>query len=139
MDFRRADRTIVIRLDEGEEIVSSLRSFCAKEKVGSASVSGIGACRKAEIAHYDTGRKEYRKKTYEGMMEIVSLAGNISSKDGGPFPHLHISLGLPDFSLVGGHLVESVVNPTCEITLFALPLDMERKQDGKSALALLKF
>jgi uncharacterized protein len=132
-------KRIVLRLDQGDEVVASLKGVCAKEGVSSAAVMGIGACRRAEIAHYDTKAKRYHGKAFEGMLEILSLSGNIALKEGSPFPHLHISLGLPDFSVVGGHLVSCEVNPTCEMVIFPIAAGMERRPDAKSGLALLDF
>lgn len=42
-------------------------------------------------------------------MEILSLKGNISIKDGEPFLHLHIVLSKEDFTCIGGHLYEAEV------------------------------
>jgi predicted DNA-binding protein with PD1-like motif len=132
------DGRIVVRLNPGDEVLPSLKAICEKEGVESATVIGIGACRKAEIAHYDTKRKAYHNKIFKGMLELVSLSGNISMKDGAPFLHLHASIGLPDFSLVGGHLVDCEVNPTCEIVIMPLALRIAREQDERSGLAILK-
>lgn len=145
MEYRRAADApgahgrIIVRLDKGDEVVSCLRSVCAKENISSALVNGIGACRRAEIAHYDTKEKRYHNKTFEGMLEIVSLSGNIVMKDGAPFPHIHISLGLTDFTAAGGHLVSCEINPTCEIAISPLPIRIDRKMDMDSGLALQRF
>jgi len=139
MEYRRIDSgTFVIRLDQGDEIIGSLKSICRKEKVESALVSGLGACRKAEIAHYDTKEKRYHNKKFEGMIEIVSLTGNMASLKGEPIAHLHAALGLADFSVVGGHVVSMEVNPTCEIAITPLHTKIERSFDEKSGLNLLR-
>jgi predicted DNA-binding protein with PD1-like motif len=142
MDYRRADtpdKRLAIRLDKWEEIVASLTEICRKEGVDSALISGIGACNGAEIAHYDTEGRKYRNKTYRGMLEIVSLSGNITMKDNAPFPHLHISLGLEDFSCVGGHLVSCWVDPVCEIALIPLKIPIRREFDERTGLSLQRF
>jgi predicted DNA-binding protein with PD1-like motif len=139
MEFAKKGDAVAIRLDEGEEIASSLLSLCKNERILSATFCGIGACRKAEISHYDTASKKYHNKRLEGKLEIVSLCGNIAMSEGEPAVHAHIALGLDDFSLQGGHLVSAEVNPTCEISLIVRSIRIERKPDAKSGLRLQSF
>ncbi|MFZ5500393.1 MAG: PPC domain-containing DNA-binding protein, partial [Candidatus Micrarchaeota archaeon] len=121
MDYRRApDKRLNIRLDAGDELVASLKGICAKEGITNAVFFGIGACRKADIGHYDTAKKSYHNKTLEGMMEIVSLTGNVSISEDAPLVHAHIALGLADFSVQGGHANRVEIDPTCEIVLMPL-------------------
>jgi predicted DNA-binding protein with PD1-like motif len=137
--MRRSGEMISLRLDKGEDILSSLAKVCEEAKVRSALVSGIGACRLAEVSHYDTAEKRYHGKTYEGMLEVLSLSGNITSDDGKPLPHLHIILGLKDFSAVGGHLGRSEVDPTCEIKILMCGTPIIRKKDEGTGLKLQSF
>jgi hypothetical protein len=139
MDYRRSRERIVLRLDEGDEIIASLKSVCRKENVESAFVNGIGAARKAEIAHFDTKEKKYNSKKFEGMLEIVSLSGNIALLEGGPIPHLHIAISMHDFSTVSGHLMSAEIHPTCEIVIVPYNIRIERKFDGKTGLNLQSF
>jgi predicted DNA-binding protein with PD1-like motif len=140
MDYRRRSDFLVLRLDEGDEIVDSLKKICKKEKIRSAFVSGIGACKSAEIGHYNTKEKKYKTKKLEaGLFEIISLSGNVTIFDGEPMVHLHISLGLGDFSVVGGHLMSAEINPTCEIILLPFDAKIERTFDEKSGLKLMRI
>ena len=43
MEYRKFADTYVIRLDKGEEIISSLQAICEKENIRLGSVEGIGA------------------------------------------------------------------------------------------------
>ncbi|MBD3210595.1 DUF296 domain-containing protein [Candidatus Micrarchaeota archaeon] len=139
MDFRKSTDRIVLRLDEGEEAVSSLLEFCRKESVRSAAVFGIGAVRKAEIAHFNTQEMRYHTNSYEGMYEVVSLAGNIAMLDGKPALHAHIVIADTGFSCHGGHLNSAVVNPTLELTLLPLETEIKRKKEEKTGLNLMSF
>ncbi len=141
MQYRIGKSVIAIRLDPGDEIAASLLGVCRKEKIGCALFSGIGACRKAEIGHYDTARKKYDSKILNGMLEIVSLNGNVTSKeDGGPAIHAHISLAPSGFGVIGGHLVSAEINPTCEIIMIPIAgLEITREKDEESGLSLQKF
>jgi len=138
MDYRKA-KEIVLRLDEGEEIVQSVVEICMKENVETALVSGIGAVKKAELAHFDTKEKKYNNKVFEGMFEIASLSGNIAMLNGEPLLHAHIEIADTDFSTYGGHLVQGIVNPTCEIIILPLEAKIRREKDEKTGLNLQRF
>lgn len=140
MEYKKNENGLVmVRFDDGDELISSLKWLCRKESITSALVSGIGACRKAEIAHYDTSKKAYNNKKVEGALEIIALSGNITIKEGEPMPHLHIALGNKDFSVIGGHVVSIEVNPTCEMTLLPLEIMINRGFDQKSGLWIQRF
>ena len=139
MEYRKSARELAIRLDDGDEMVASLKSICKKEKIQSALVSGIGAAKKAEIAHYDTKEKKYNTKKFEGMLEIVSLSGNIAMLEGETVLHLHIVISRDDFSALAGHLMSAEISPTCEIVLILLDTKIERQRDEKTGLNLQSF
>jgi predicted DNA-binding protein with PD1-like motif len=139
VEYKNNGKQVLVRLDDGDEIVSSLKEVCKKENVESALVSGIGAARKAEIAHYDTKEKKYNTAKFEGMLEIISLSGNIAVLNGEAVAHLHIAISRHDFSTLSGHLMSAEVYPTCEIVLIPLGSKIERKFDGKTGLNFQKF
>ena len=82
MEYRRFDDTYVIRMDRGEEIVSKLTEFCEKERVKLASVNALGASDHVVVGLYDVGTREYHQAVFDEPMEITSLHGNVSTKDG---------------------------------------------------------
>ena len=43
MEYRKFGKQYVIRLEKGEEIVSSIKDLCEKENIKLGSLSGIGA------------------------------------------------------------------------------------------------
>jgi hypothetical protein len=139
MEYRRNKERIVLRLDEGDEIIASLKAVCKKENVESAFVNGIGSAKKAEIAHFDTKEKKYNTKKFEGMLEIVSMNGNITLLDGEPAPHLHIAISRHDYSTISGHLMSAEIYPTCEIVIVPYNIRIERKFDEKTGINLQGF
>ncbi|MFH0737546.1 MAG: PPC domain-containing DNA-binding protein [Candidatus Micrarchaeota archaeon] len=139
MEYRRKGDAIAIRFDQGDELISSLKALCAKEKVSGALVSGIGAAKKAEIAHYDPDTKEYHVRKLEGKLEIVSLSGNVAMKDGEAVPHLHVAMSMRDFSTVSGHLMKAEIRPTCELVLLMHGIAIRREHDEETGLNLQRF
>jgi hypothetical protein len=66
MEYKRNEQRILVRLDPGDELISSLKKVAKAEGVEGAFVNGIGAARKAEIAHYDTKARKYNTKEFTG-------------------------------------------------------------------------
>ena len=129
MEYRRFQDTYVIRMDRGEEIVASLTAFCEREGVKLASVEALGAADHAVIGLYDVGAKQYHRHTFDEPMEITSLVGSVSTKEGEPYLHLHINLCRADMRVIGGHLNECRVSATCEMFVRRLDGIVERRLD----------
>ena len=83
----------LLRLDPGEEIVSSLTRLVEEEGVQLASVSALGAANDVTIGIFNTVEKQYYSHRYQGDYEISALVGNVTRKDGAPYLHLHITIG----------------------------------------------
>lgn len=106
MIIKEGNSTIAIRLQEGEDLFESLLTVCKNYNVDSAIVqSGIGMFKSTEIGFWNG--KEYVTKKLEGLVEVLSMNGNISTIDGtGEYVvHIHVCVGLEDYSVVGGHLI----------------------------------
>ena len=132
--------TYVVRMDRGEEIVSSLTEFCRKEQIKLGTVEALGASDHVVIGLYDVEARQYHKHSFDGPMEITSLLGNISTKEGETYLHLHINLCREDMSVIGGHLNECRVSATCEMFERKLEGAVERKLDeAVTGLNLYKF
>lgn len=141
MEYKRKENQMVIRLNRGEEIISSLMEIFKKEKIYSASVAGIGASDKFTIGAYNVSKKEYKKNTFYGEYEIVSLLGNVSKseKEDAPYIHLHICLADDKGKSLGGHLNEAYISATCEIFVNIKDIEIGRKKDEETGLYLFKF
>ena len=96
----------VKRFAPGEDLLESITRWAKAERVSTAMVSLIGALTRFHIGYYDQKQREYVKFTGEGDFEILHCTGNISPKEGKPFPHLHIMLAGKDGRAFGGHLFE---------------------------------
>ncbi len=140
MDYKNSKSEIAIRLDTGDEVLASIKEVCKKENITTAIVSGLGAASKVEIGHYDEKSGKYNIKKFEGaLFEIISLSGNITLSDNEPLVHLHIAIGLDDFTTASGHLMSATVRPACEIVLQPMKTKIGRKFDEKSKLKVQEF
>ncbi|MDY3117979.1 MAG: PPC domain-containing DNA-binding protein [Peptoniphilus sp.] len=106
---------IALRLDPGEEICESLLALADKESIQAATVYGLGATDDAVIGIMDVKTKEYKKQSLKEPLEITTLVGNLSRKDGEAYLHAHINLGGTDGKVMGGHLDRAVISVTAEI------------------------
>ena len=140
MEYRRFGDTYVLRLERGEEVISSLESFCRHEKIALGSVEGLGASDRAVIGLYDVSERVYHKTEFTEPMEITSLLGNISQKDGEVYLHLHVTASRSDYSCIGGHLLTATVNGACELFVEDYGLTgIGRRFDTATGLNLYDF
>ena len=140
MEYRLFGDTYVIRLDRGEEILSSLTAFCKAEQITLGAVEALGAADHAVVGLYDVPARRYHKHSFDEPMEITSLVGNISTKDGEIYLHCHINLCREDMSVVGGHLNECRISATCEMFVRKLEGRVERRLDTEATgLNLYRF
>jgi predicted DNA-binding protein with PD1-like motif len=139
MEYKKYGDTYVIRLDIGDEVMDSLKKFCRENRVRLGTVSGIGTTARAQIGLLDTRTKEYHPRLYTGDMEITGLNGTVSEMNEEVYLHIHSSLGLPDHTVVGGHLDFAEISAVAEI--FIRPLDgrTDRKFSKDAGVNLLQF
>ena len=76
---------------------------------------------------------------FQGDFEIVSLHGTLTTKDGEPYGHFHMSFGDGQGRVFGGHLNRAVVSATCELVLQVLEGTVERAMDEEIGLNLMVF
>ncbi len=137
MEYTRIGDKIVFRLEMGDRLMESAQKIAANENVKLASISGIGACSKIEMGYFDLSIKEYIFKTFEGNMEILQATGNITLKDGEPFPHIHISVANEECKAFGGHLNEATISATFEGVMTIMDHEINREFNEDLGLALM--
>ena len=54
MEYRKFGECYYIRMDRDDEIISTILEICKKENIRSATFSGIGGCKDAEIQTFMT-------------------------------------------------------------------------------------
>jgi len=121
MEYRKFGETYYIRLDRGDEIVSSILGICKAEHIESAIYSGIGGCSEAQIQTFCPETKEFETRVFAGMLELVSLMGNVISDDEGELcQHAHACFAYKDGDehlVAAGHIKSITVLYTAEIEL----------------------
>lgn len=137
MKYKRFGEDIAVRLEAGEEVLSSLAELAEREGVTFAEVSGIGAVDEFCVSVFDVKAKKYFDNDFREPLEIVSMSGTVTEQNGKPYLHLHASAGRADGSVVGGHLKRAVVSATCEIVLHTVYGRVPRFFDDVTGLNLM--
>ena len=127
MQYKQVGKDHFIYIEKNEKVMDTLTRFCIDKGISNAKLSGIGAVKETEIGAYDTIKKEYIRKEYSDILELVSFEGNITLKDGSPFPHAHVVLSDHNMSTAGGHLFETTVAAVGEFFLSEFDNDAYRE------------
>ncbi|HWY28633.1 MAG TPA: PPC domain-containing DNA-binding protein, partial [Candidatus Sulfotelmatobacter sp.] len=121
------------------DIIQSLRQFATTKKIGASLLEGIGSLNKVKLGHYDFKTRKYSYETFEDDLEILSLSGNIASMNGAALPHVHVTLGRRDFSVIGGHMDEGSSANMVEIGIWKLPGKLVKAKDDSIGLNVLQL
>ena len=131
---------IVGKIESGEDLIDSIIELVKNYNIKSGFIKSIGALKTFTIGFYIIDSKEYKMKTFNENVELISCMGNIAFKDGEPIIHLHVSLGRSDYSVIGGHLSKpSIVSVTGEVSIFEIDKKMNRINDPQFDLSLLEL
>ena len=132
-------RTFVLVLKTGEEIMKSLIEFARTKCISAAQISAIGALSDVELKYFNWQKKKYDSNALDEQVEVASLLGDIAlSPEGGPSVHLHIVVGRRDGTAMAGHLGQAHVRPTLELILTESPAHLRKAYDPESGLALIR-
>jgi predicted DNA-binding protein with PD1-like motif len=125
------------RLPCGSDLLGELIDICVKEQIRLGRVEAIGSVSRARLGFYHPEAREYRHHTVNQTLEISSLHGNISLKEGAPFVHAHMVLSGIRGRSWGGHLASGTEVFACEfvIEVFSGP-DFSRVFDEETGLGL---
>ena len=139
MEYKKVKNHIIVRLDVGEEIISSIMNILKNEKISFATVTGIGATNDFTVGTYDVTNQLYNKSNYKGVYEIVSLLGNTSTMNNEPYIHIHMSAADKNNNVVGGHLNEAYISATAEIILNIIETNVDRIKNSNTELNVFMF
>ena len=122
MDCRKMGEKFYIRLDKGDELLTSVLEICRREGIHSATFHGIGAFGQACVATYLPATDDFLDHHRSGMLELISLDGNISHDENMHITeHAHAMFSYlgedGEQRYFGGHLKSARVSYTAELVL----------------------
>jgi hypothetical protein len=129
----------ILCFDKGEMFVEGMVGFAKREGLSGGSFIGLGAFSRGELAFFNRDTNEYDPIPVDEQVEVLNVNGNIALFEGEPRIHAHAILSRPDGTTIGGHLVEGVVWPTLELTVFETDGTIEREIDEETGLALIRI
>ena len=134
-------KTIVARMEPGEDILETLESLVLKENIGAGHLMLIGAISGATLGYFDLETQEYKIFKVDEDLEVTSCIGNIaSSQDGTPVVHAHLVVADEKGTSYSGHLMKGCkVSVTIEVIITVLEGDLKRAVDDKTGLNLLSL
>jgi predicted DNA-binding protein with PD1-like motif len=139
MESKRCGSRWVVRVDKGEEVVATLRRFCAEKGIRLGTVSGIGAADRVTLGCFETATKQYHTFERSGDHEITALSGNVTTLNGETYLHLHVTLSDKDCNAFGGHLNSARISGTCELVLDEIDGEVDRQFNNEVGLNLLRL
>ncbi|OGH00991.1 MAG: hypothetical protein A2600_00985 [Candidatus Lambdaproteobacteria bacterium RIFOXYD1_FULL_56_27] len=136
MRYAKTESQIFVSLEPGEAVQGSLVALATELGLGAAWVQGIGVIDRLELGFYQRETRDYKTQRFDGDFEVLTLVGNLSTKEGAPFLHLHGSFSGPDFLVRGGHFLGGQVSVSAEFVLQPSSLPIQRKYSPQSNLFL---
>ena len=134
-------RKIIGRLAKGDDLLAVLENCAKAHNIILGEVQAIGAVSQARLGYYNQDERKYYFLDLERPLEILSLTGNISLKDGKPMVHAHLTLGDNEGRAFGGHLAEGTLAFACEFMIQEYKSDTQlvRQMDEPTGLFLWPY
>lgn len=127
----------LVRLPKDSDLLQTIKNVCEEKSITSAVLSGIGALQHATLSYYDQHAKKYEERFFDQHMEIISLNGNVSLREGEVFVHIHVGLSTETFEMIGGHVMPDTKVFACELHIAELKGENPvRKYDDATGLYL---
>ena len=138
----RMGRVFVVKIEDGDNLVESIKELARKEQVNSAAVFMVGALRQAEIV---VGPVEPVLppdpvwKGFDDAREIIGI-GTLFKDGDDPNMHLHIGAGRGDVALVGCLRNNGKAYILVEVIILEITgTDAVRSIDPETGLKMLNF
>jgi predicted DNA-binding protein with PD1-like motif len=127
----------LVRFEVGEKLPDALLELAKQWGWVSAQITGLGAVKGVTLAYYDLPEQKYITHPIEGIVELVSMVGNLAMFNGAPIWHMHCCVADMNGNLKGGHLVTLEVAVTVECWIHKSDKPVTRRYDEAAGLNLL--
>lgn len=139
MQYQKIQKSLIVRLGRGEKLIERINELAEKEHLKGAWLQGLGGAESVELGYYDLETQQYQWQSFDELMEITSLQGNLAWADGQPKWHIHATLSGRDYQAIGGHVRELIAGATCELKLDVFDEPLLRAHDDTVGLDLLQL
>ena len=139
MIYKKYENVYAVRIDRGEEVVSSLLKMQESEGISAAIVEGLGAADYVKFGLYDVGSQKFLPNELAEPLEVTSITGNLTRQEGKPYLHAHINVADARGHVSGGHLIECRISGTAELFVTPLAGTIGRRKDDMTGTGLNLF
>ncbi len=139
MESKKITDGYLVRCDIDDEVVSTLTKFAAENDISSGTVIGIGALKDIVLGYFDLAKKEYLRKEFYGIYELLSLSGNFAKLSSEIMLHCHAVISDAEYRVTGGHLFSGVIAVTGEFYIWPGGKEISREPDEFTGLNLIKI
>jgi predicted DNA-binding protein with PD1-like motif len=115
------DGRYVLRLDAGDDLISSLADLADREHIDAGHVTGLGSVERITLGFLDPEVHEYVRRRFEEPMEVAQLTGTISVEGDRHFVHLHAVVAPRELLAYGGHVHDATVGVVMELFVTRFP------------------
>jgi len=120
-----SEQDLVVRLVDGEDLISSLQGLSLDSAV---LLNGVGMLRDLELGYWNGS--SYDVQRIADPVELLSLQGNFARKGDERIVHCHATIAKHGAAAFGGHVLKATVNNTAEIYIRVLTeITLERKME----------
>lgn len=137
MKLVRIGNRFLARGEVGDQLPDALVKLARDHAWASGSLTGLGGVKDVQLAYFDLARREYLPIHVAGVVELVSLTGNLALVNGEPFWHLHAAVSDRNGTVTAGHLSGMTVAITVECWLDVNSASVARARDPQTGLNLL--
>jgi uncharacterized protein len=107
----------IYSLKAGTKLPDEVVAIATWEKIPTARVEAIGGVKRLRLAYFNHESKKYEEHEFREFLEVTSIMGNITLKDGKQFLHIHGTFGRKDLSVIAGHVMAATVFPLLEVVI----------------------
>lgn len=130
-------RVVIVVADKGDDPVATVTEAAERHGIKAAQITAVGGFESATLGYFNRERRAYDPIPVGEQVEVLSFIGDIATTDSGPAAHIHVVLGRPDGSTVGGHLQQASVWPTLEVIITEVAPELAKRRDPETGLALI--
>jgi len=127
----------ILSLKKSESVHEAILHCANDAELKGATLSGLGGIAPTTLLYFDHVAKKYHRKTIDEFMELVSLTGNITKKEGKRESHIHVALSNKDYQMTGGHLEKATVAAIAEIKVVPTSGVLIKRFDDETGLDVL--
>lgn len=137
MRHRFIGRRCLVKGEPGDRLPDLLVTLAKQHGWKSGSVTGLGGVSNVHLAYFDIERKEYLPIDVAGIVELISLTGNLSTVNDAPMWHLHAAVSDREGRVTAGHLMSLEVAIALECWIEAETEPVARCKDEATGLNVL--